>query len=1060
MPTSFNEFTTAYQNLNAQQREAADTISGSVCVIAGPGTGKTQLLSVRIGRMLLSDAQILPENILCLTYTEAAAHEMRHRLQKYIGTEANKITINTFHGFCNSVIREHPSIFSWVKGEEMITELDQNLLIESLIKELPLRHPLLKGKMDHKRNEKGILKLVETLKKENWNWQEIIAAIPAYRVKTIVPENKEFYYQRKHGEHQKGDVKNGAIQKFDEAMVKTEEALKLSHQYMQRMKDEGKYDFQDMILWVIRAFQEHPWLLLHYQERYQYILVDEYQDTNGAQNEILRLLTNYWRGEDGLQGEGANIFVVGDDDQAIYAFQGAEVGNIHRFIEEYQPRLITLEENYRSSTPILNVAAQSIAFNSERLSGNIPGIEKNLKARGIHKDLDQAPQISVFGSIEEESTAICKQIDALLEQGTPPETIAILFKKNEMAGPYITHFQQKKIPFSYSRSQNLLELPLGQHLLTILDWFIQESKEPGSGMALFFKITYLPYIQLHPTTAGYLMIHLGELAKKQTKYTPLESMWRSALQESSPPKGITTEDWETLRQLLKDLDDCWIILHADTVQVFFQKVLERFGILEYICVHPEKSLLIQQCAIFFDHLKSVTAANPTCTLEDWFQILQEIQRLKTRDLVFEEFLGKKGGVALTTVHSAKGKEWPYVFMIGCTNTNWENAWNPGETFKLPDPFQISTPQNIEELRRLFYVGMTRAKEALSISAVLQPKPDGIKGKSKNPSRFVQEILESNPPNTFTALPPPDLDDQLTLTIESLRPKPILQTGMIDHDKIDQILEQYRLSPTHLDKYLKCPITFYFETILRVPGPRTPSMGYGTAIHAGIKHGLDQFGKQNIHAIHEAVEEFQTSMKYHASHFTKNDFQRYIEQGKHILPLFLQSLQVDLEGAEDLRTEYRVTHAESNGIPIKGVIDLIYCRAGLYTIVDFKTGTPEMREKLAFPSEKQPFGGNYWRQLIFYKILLQSQLKHPIEKGAIIPVVDPEIIKDKKSEILYTNEMEDMVRNQIKQAWDGIKAHDFERGCQEKTCTWCQVLRYRKLTAYTWSLDDEENMEEG
>ncbi|MFI5186421.1 MAG: UvrD-helicase domain-containing protein, partial [Chitinophagales bacterium] len=318
LETKFRE---EYNRLNEKQRLAVDTVEGPVLVIAGPGTGKTQILASRIGKILL-ETDAYPQNILCLSYTDAGVVAMRKRLIHFIGPDAYKVNIFTFHAFCNEVIQENLSLFEKT-ALDPISELERIELFKELIDSFPKNHPLKRYRGDVYFEIHNLEKLFSVMKQEGWSPAFINQKIDEHL--DDLPNRDEFIYKRKYKEFNIGDLKKDKIEEEKEKMEKLRAAVNEFDHFQQLMKRRNRYDFDDMINWVIKAFEENKNLLANYQERFLYILVDEYQDTSGTQNKIIELLINYW--------EKPNVFVVGDDDQSIYRFQGANVENMLAFVE-------------------------------------------------------------------------------------------------------------------------------------------------------------------------------------------------------------------------------------------------------------------------------------------------------------------------------------------------------------------------------------------------------------------------------------------------------------------------------------------------------------------------------------------------------------------------------------------------------------------------------------------------------------------------------------------------------------------------------------------------------
>src|SRR5207249_4001768 len=310
------KFREEYNRLNEKQRLAVNTIDGPVMVIAGPGTGKTKILASRIGKILL-ETDSYPQNILCLTYTDAGVVAMRTKLKEMIGPDAYKVNLYTFHAFCNEVIQENLSLFEKTSLDP-ISDLEKIELYKQLIDTFPKNHPLKRYRGDVYFEINNLKSLFSAMKREGWTPSFINTKIDEY-IKSL-PTRDEYIYKRAHKHFKPGDLKQDKLDEEKERMEKLRAAVNQFDTFQQLMHSRNRYDFDDMINWVIKAFEENKNLLAHYQEQFLYILVDEYQDTSGTQNRLVELLISYW--------DKPNVFVVGDDDQSIFRFQGASVENM------------------------------------------------------------------------------------------------------------------------------------------------------------------------------------------------------------------------------------------------------------------------------------------------------------------------------------------------------------------------------------------------------------------------------------------------------------------------------------------------------------------------------------------------------------------------------------------------------------------------------------------------------------------------------------------------------------------------------------------------------------
>ncbi|HEX4957235.1 MAG TPA: ATP-dependent helicase, partial [Lacibacter sp.] len=679
------KFREEYQKLNERQRLAVDTIEGPVMVIAGPGTGKTQILASRIGKILL-DTDALPENILCLTYTDAGVVAMRKRLLGFIGPDAYKVNICTFHAFCNDVIQENLSLFEKT-ALDPVSDLERIELFKELIDHLPKNHPLKRYRGDVYFEINNLQHLFSNMKKEGWTPQYIHQKIDEYIAD--LPLRDEFIYQRKYKEFKQGDLKRDKIEEETERMEKLRAAVDLFEPFQQMMRRRNRYDFDDMINWVIKAFEENRLLLSRYQEQFLYVLVDEYQDTSGTQNRIVELLISYW--------QQPNVFVVGDDDQSIYRFQGANVENMKHFADSYSNDLLTvvLTNNYRSVQPILDVSKTLINRNEERLVKKIPNLSKELIASREHlKNLHHQPHIKIYETQRQEMIDITLQIQQLLQQGTPPGKIAVIYKENKYGEELTAYFKQLAIPVYSKRNLNVFELPLAQKMILLLRYLAAELDAPYGGDEMLFELLHTDWFGIPPVEIAKLTVQVSQtkfadgpaslrrLLVEKSKEQP-KDLFSTALHPGLSKAAIITE------QLLTDAS-------SNTLQHLIESIIRKTGLLQHIMQATDKHWQLQILTAFFDFVKEETRRNPLLSLQ---QLVGIIDLMEKEDIALPlvQVSGSDKGVNLLTAHGSKGLEFEYVFFAGCNAGFWEKKRKPGGGYKLPDTmFVTQTKQSDEE----------------------------------------------------------------------------------------------------------------------------------------------------------------------------------------------------------------------------------------------------------------------------------------------------------------------------------------------------------------------------
>ncbi len=1018
------EFEKAYQELNAEQQLAVNSIEGPLMVIAGPGTGKTQILAVRIGNILLkTDSD--PRSILCLTYTESGATNMRQRLIKFIGPTAYEVSINTFHSFCNSIIRENPDVFDQYSDFEVISDLERIQLILKLLESLPPTNVLYKyhGKYQHEFS--NFIELFSKLKKENWLPEQILLDIDKHL------EDKKYddsmIYKRKTGNFNPGDLKINAYQDYCKKFDRTRSAIELYSTYQEELDNLSRYDYEDMIQWVIRKFEKDENLLAKYQERYQYVLVDEYQDTNGSQNRILFQLLSYF--------ESANIFVVGDDDQAIFRFQGANVQNMIDFDKTYQPEKIVLVNNYRSSQNILDVSESVISNNRQRLVNTDETLSKVLFSAAINKNFTQRPVYIEYEHLQAEVLDITNQIESLIKNGVEPNQIAVLFRKNAESESFIKLFESRNIPYQTSRQINILDELIIRHLLNLQEFIVKEYQQSYEHDALLFKIIHAPFIDIPIEDISRIAWYLQK--KRQEENDSKELKPENTLQyilaqeaELQTAGVIEIKSCIEFSQKLKSLRSRILDL---TPQGMFETILQELNVLNYILNHKEKIQWLHVVNSFFEFLKNETRKNASMSLVEFVELIEEY---KKNNIVIPntQFIGSQSGVVLSTIHSAKGKEYEYVFMINNSEKNWSSRTRHG--FVLPPSYVDTEINSDEDNRRLFYVALTRAKWGLQVSYNL-----GTGKKQDTMCRFISEMLDSEiPEKRKYQADDNQLIDQLLIDLSPLKK----DYQLIEDQLFEKFIDRFRLNPTALTKFLDCPLSFYYEKVLQVPGARTAALGFGNAVHYALElfmRNPSNLRNQNFESVQN---HFKKGMERFKSHFTQLEYNQYLTEGITVLPGFIQHFAGEWNLDIDPVIERKI-NTEFNGIPISGKLDRIDMTIDGIRVVDYKTGIPNISKKVRGPGPDKPFGTDYWIQMIFYAILLKHQ------KPVIFPSVSGQFkstfyfvnqTPDKKyikSEIIPQSEHIELIEELIKSTYSKIMNREFTPGCGKPTCEWCAYV---------------------
>jgi len=1039
-------FNAIYSALNAQQKKAVDTIEGPVMVIAGPGTGKTQILGARIGKILL-DTDTAPENILCLTYTDAGAIAMRKRLVDFIGASAYKVTIATFHSFCNDIIQDNLSLFE-KPSLDPISELEKIELLKILIDQFDKNNPLKRYRGDVYYEMSNLSRLFSAMKKEGWTSTYLIEQINRYI--NDIPTREEFVYKKKYKQFEAGSLKQGLVDAAMEKMEKLKAAVASFDTYQELMKSHSRYDFDDMINWVITAFKENKNLLAQYQEKYLYLLVDEFQDTSGTQNELVQLLVNYW--------DQPNLFVVGDDDQSIFRFQGANVENMLHYQKQYEQDLVTivLENNYRSTQPILDASTLLINNNQERLINKVKGLTKNLiAALPENKALQNLPIIACYNDPQEEMMAIAEQINQLIKKGIASKEIAVLYKENKY-GEEIAHFlQQKNIPIYSKRTANLFDQVLIQQIIKILDYLACEWDQPNEGANLLFEILHFKWWHISPITIAVLTTEANQL-----KYGNPEKSFRQVLVEKTQDAQINLFEQGgivAVAKAMRVMEDLMSQITNVTLLNLVEQILQKTGIIQEVLTGHDKSDELTLVSHFFDFIKEETHRHPNLHLSSLVAMLKLMRREDIR-LPLPISTGNEAGVNLLTAHGSKGLEFQYVFLAGTNAQYWEKKRRTASAgYTLPDTVlsSLEHADDKEELRRLFYVAITRAKQFLTIS-YSQYKADG---KEAEPSQFIIEVLEGKEASIQKIELAQDIKTSYKLLRLQTAPMPEIQ--QLEDDFINPKLEKFSMNVTALNNYLKCPLHFYYNSLIRVPSGKSEATTFGSAVHDALNKLFKKMQDSgNVFPDTQTlVQDFNFYMNRHREAFTQQEFKDRKELGETVLIKYYDKYVNDWNKV--VTTEYRINNVVFKDIPLKGAIDKIEFNGKQVVVIDYKTGNIEnAREKLLAPNDKNPLGGDYWRQAVFYKILLNHHPKNWEVVSAEFDFVEPNKKKQFEKIALAISDADlTTVGQQIEMVWEKIQNKDFYTGCGKEDCHWCNFVKTNKLAVALHEIKLESESEE-
>ncbi len=1022
-----SNFAKVIQQLNEAQWEAVRQIEGPMLAIAGPGTGKTHMLTARIGQILLqTDSQ--PHNILCLTFTDAAVHAMRQRLTDFVGAEAHKVHIFTFHAFCNKVIQENIALFGRLHLQAL-SELERIDIVRFMLYNLPPAH-ILKTQKDAFHYEKHLQHLFKTMKAERWTAAQIGDAIDDYLA--LLPSNPDFIYKKAQGSSKQGDLKMLKINEVAQKMERLRAAAALFETYQNELNFRRRYDYEDMILWTLQGFEEYDYLLRRYQEQYNYVLIDEFQDTNGAQNRLLEKLMQYW-------GDAANIFAVGDDDQAIYEFQGARIKNMLDFFERYRTKItvVQLQENYRSSQHILDSAKNLIDNNKIRLVTELQSLSIGKKLWAVNEDVAHNTlkiNLVAYPNRLQEEIAIIEKINQLRQESCPLKDIAIIYARHRQVRNIVHLLEQNKIAYKTKRRINILEQPLIQNLRQVLRYFAQQIGHNFANDELLFEILHYPFFGLA----------VADILKLSRLQAHSQQAWYELLNDESYLKSINLINLKAVFDFKNFLNFALSQLSILSLPEWIELVYNKSGLLDYVANDEQKIWFLQLLHSFFEFINEETAKNLDWKLPQLLDTWQKMEDNRV-ELGLYKTVFAENGVNLITAHSAKGLEFKHVFIINCQKEFWEESpATAHQQFSFPDTLNPSNASDADEARRrLFYVALTRARVGLHLSYYLYKNDE----KPAQRSQFVDELLASGQ----IELRQSQIEEKnlYQAQFNLLRSRPLPLDLRLHTEALNELLADFTMSAAALTAYILCPLSFYYEYILKIPHTDSTESRYGTAAHESIKKLFDMaLQDKNLQIADEAQFLAWFEENLNRQKLNKNNFTYYQNLGFTQLADYYQQRAATWQNEiihKTVYTERAFKNTTIDDIPVTGAIDkmVLHKENGefFWSISDYKTGKL-LPERLSAPTPAQAQGGTYWRQLIFYKLLIEQSNTSPyfVRKAEIEYLSPNSQGAFIKKEIPITQTDTQQFRAILKENYQKILKHEFTEGCNRPTCKWCNFVK--------------------
>jgi len=1022
------DFKTRYGKLNVAQKQAVDTINGPVMVIAGPGTGKTELLSMRAAN-ILQQTDVLPENILCLTFTDSGATAMQQRLSQIIGPAAYKVAIHTFHSFGSEIINQNGQFFYHGAQFRPADELNSYEILREIFDELPHHSPLVSKQNGEYTHLRDVLTTISELKKSGLTSDEltsildtndkvldtsepVLANIFASRISKTTAEKLEQVAPSvlKHSEatlatitplgrlladsiaaacdhaNESGSTKpvtawrdawmkksesGGFVFKTRDRQAKLRAAATVYEQYLVRMHRAQLYDYDDMILRVVHALDVFAELRLNLQEKYQYIMVDEFQDTNLAQMRILTSLTSS-RAHEGKP----NILVVGDDDQAIYSFQGADIGNINNFRELFTDcQLITLTDNYRSSETVLEAARSVITLGSERLENYINELNKTLTAHrpntGSVVDLVELP------SSNDERAWIAREIKSQLESGTKASEIAVLARRHYELEALLPYFAREEIAVNYERRDNVLELDIIRLIELVAQLAVALSEgQHETADSLLPRLLAHPAFSIDPLDIWQLSLRAREN----------HQLWLEVM--AVTPKFLPLQQWiVSLSQQLVHTPLEQMIDEIVGPRTEASPIFNHYFAPEKLTETPDAYLTYLEALRTIRTKLSEHWQDSRLTLQTFLDFLQLHRQLgSTITSVRPRTNHLTGAINLMTAHKSKGLEFNHVYITGAIDTAW------GEKVRAR-PRLIGYPENLplapagdtfDERLRLFFVAMTRARQTLTISYGLA----NDSGKNTLPASFlVGETWQPERPQL------PQSIDSLVAQAQTAWYQPIISPLQQDmRALLASTLENYKLSSTHLTSFLDVsrggPQYFLVNNLLKFPQAPAPHAAFGSAIHIALQRAHAHLTATGQHRpLEDILHDFEESLRLQP--LSSHDIETYIQKGSDILSQFINAKLDSFSPSQKTELNFAGQGVRLGNARLTGSLDLVDFSENSVVVTDYKTSKAAHSWTGKTDYEKIKLH-KYKQQLMFYQLLITNSRdygRYSVEK-AVLQFVEP------------------------------------------------------------------------
>jgi DNA helicase-2/ATP-dependent DNA helicase PcrA len=1016
---------------NKEQKEAIEHGKGPLLIVAGAGTGKTAVLTKKIAHLIM-DKKVLPQEILALTFTEKAAQEMEERVDIMLPFGYYDLWISTFHSFCEKILKEYGLSIGLSTNFKLLDETGGWILVRKNFDKfgfLDYYRPLGNStKFIH-----ALLSHFKKLKNENISPQDYLDY--ADSLKSDLDDAPGISRLLKGKEKMEAQGKN-------EEYKKIKEAAQAYHAYQKLLLDNNALDFGDLLTYTLKLFKERPLVLEKYRRQFKYILVDEFQDTNWAQYELLKILAM----------PNNNITVCADDDQSIYSFQGASFNNVLQFKKDFPGSdNVVLVNNYRSPQNILDLAYNFIQLNNpNRLEFHLnenQGLKEQAKKKGvslsgfkkIDKKLKSADKEQgtiehlVFESGQEEIAGIISRIWQMKEADKQSSfsDFAVLVRTNEIANSFARGFERSGLPYQFLASKGLYLKPLVLDMVS----YLKVLADPGDS-ASFYRVLTIPILNISALDIPKIIQYAYQKAIPVSK----------AIDQLSLIKDVGQETVSKVNSLAGQIRKHAALAKEKNVSELFITVVHDLGFAKYFGQDGEKNFQEGELASqFYRKLKNFEDGNVDTKLFGFLEEFKmEMEAGEEGSLNFSLEDGSES-VKIMTVHSAKGLEFKYVFIANMADRRFPNTGR-SDPISIPGPLiKEVLPEgdfHLQEERRLFYVGVTRAKKKLFLTWA---KDYG--GRTlKKPSRFLFEAGLVKDREDFLGKRSKKFDFSFEKdNIAKAKPK----TGK-------QFVFPGYFSFTQLSTFDKCPLQYKFSYLLKIPAKGKPALSFGKTMHNALYRFVmlssrasqstqtDLFGGKGPAAGKDAKIGYDDLIKIYKEEWIddwyEDDKQKkdYFKQGEKSLKAFFeQHTQTKpqilfLNGSPALEQDFKLKVGEDIFV---GKIDRVdkTCKDNI-EIFDYKTGKPNTNKSL-MPSDKL--------QLLVYHLALKSVFGLSAQKLTYHYLNNCSMVS-----FMPKDEESENTEAEIAKRIANLKQSDFAPRSGMPQCNYCdfkEICPYRKIS---------------